>query len=324
MDHRRTFLTGPAGTGKTTQAVEHLQELLQSGLQAEGILVIAPQRSLLQPYQDLPRRADLPGGDEIETLTIGGLAKRSVDLQWPVIAREAGFTRPDRPPAFLTLETAQYFMERVVQPFIAERYYFEEVRLAHGRIYSQLLDNLNKAALVGFPYTEVGQRLIGAWAGPAQQTITFTQVQDCLLRFRAYCLEHNLLDFSLQIELFRGLLQQDWFRDKLYGRYRHLIVDNIEEDTPLAHELLREWIPQAASALIVYDTDAGYRSFLGADARSGDSLRSVCDEVVELRESRVMSPAVQSLEARVAHVLADDDSDLPTRTGDLHTALVYG
>ncbi len=323
MFTRRTFLAGFTGTGKTTQAVDHLRELLQTGAQADGILVIAPQRSLLKPYQDLLRRADLPAGDEIETLTIGGLAKRSVDLWWPAIAREAGFAKPDRPPVFLTLETAQYYMERVVQPFITERYFFEEVRLAHERIYSQLLDNLNKAAVVGFPYEEVGQRLIAAWSGPSTQTITFAQVQDCLNRFRAYCLEHNLLDFSLQIELFRRLLQHDWFRHNLYGRYRHLIVDNVEEDTPFTHDLLRDWIPQTASALIVYDTEAGYRSFLGADARSGDTLRSVCDEIVELRESHVMSPAVQVLEAMVTHVLSVN-SDLPTRTSGLHDALSYG
>jgi hypothetical protein len=244
-------------------------------------------------------------------------------LWWPAIARDAGFAKPDRPPIFLTLETAQYYMERVVQPFIAERYYFEEVRLSHERIYSQLLDNLNKAALVGFPHREVGKRLINAWAGPSQQTVTFAQAQDCLDRFRAYCLEHNLLDFSLQIELFRDLLKHDEFRNKLDGRYRHLIVDNVEEDTPLAHDLLREWIPHTTSALIVYDTDAGYRSFLGADARSAYALRSVCDEIVELHESRVMSPAVQSLEAMVIHVLSDN-GDLPTRTGNLHEALAYG
>ena len=124
-------------------------------------------------------------------------------------------------------------MERVVRPFITERYYFEEVRLANERIYSQLLDNLNKAAVVGFPYEEVSKRLIAAWSGPSAQTVTFAQVQDCINRFRAYCLEHNLLDFSLQIELFRVLLQHDWFRDKLYRRYRHLIFDNIEEGTPI-------------------------------------------------------------------------------------------
>lgn len=323
MATHRTFLAGPAGTGKTTQAVDHLQALIQSGAQAEGILVVAPQRSLLKPYQTLLRHSTLPAGNEIDSLTIGGLARRAVELLWPAIAREAGFAKPDRPPTFLSLETAQYYLERVVQPFITERYYFEEVRLAAERIYTQLLDNLNKAAVVGFPFEDVSQRLMAAWSGPTAQIVTFAQVQDCLNRFRAYCLEHNLLDFSLQIELFRGLLQRDWFRDKLYGRYRHLIFDNVEEETPFTHDLLRTWIPQTASALLVYDTEAGYRSFLGADARSGSTLRSVCDEVVELRESRVMSPAVQALEAMITHVLTAD-SDLPMRTDDLHAALAYG
>jgi hypothetical protein len=323
FDSTHTFLSGPAGSGKTTLAAEHLHDLLSSGQTGDSILVIAPQRSLLKPFQAVLRRGDLPPGGEVETLTIGGLAKRSVDLMWPALAREAGFAQPDRPPTFLTLETAQYYMEHVVQPFITERYYFESVRLSNERIYSQLLDNLNKAALVGFSYTDVGKRLISAWAGPSQQTITFTQVQDCLLRFRAYCLEHNLLDFSLQLELFRTLLQKDWFRTKLYRRYRHLIVENVEEDTPLTHDLLHDWIPLTDSALIVYDTQAGYRSFLGADARSAYELRSVCNEVVELSESHVMSPAVQSIEATVTHILSHD-SDLPTRSSTAREALAYG
>ena len=199
-DTAHTFLLGPAGSGKTTLAAEHLHNLLRSGTTGDSILLIAPQRSLLKPFQAVLRRGDLPPGGEVDTLTIGGLAKRSVDLMWPTLACDAGFSQPDRPPTFLTLETAQYYMERVVQPFITERYFFESVHLSNERIYSQLLDNLNKAALVGFPYTDVGKRLIAAWAGPSQQTVTFTQVQDCLLRFRAYCLEHNLLDFSLQLE----------------------------------------------------------------------------------------------------------------------------
>ena len=199
-DTAHTFLLGPAGSGKTTLAAEHLHNLLRSGTTGDSILLIAPQRSLLKPFQAVLRRGDLPPGGEVDTLTIGGLAKRSVDLMWPALACDAGFSQPDRPPTFLTLETAQYYMERVVQPFITERYFFESVHLSNERIYSQLLDNLNKAALVGFPYTDVGKRLIAAWAGPSQQTVTFAQVQDCLLRFRAYCLEHNLLDFSLQLE----------------------------------------------------------------------------------------------------------------------------
>ena len=313
--HRRTFLSGPAGTGKTTLAVAYLRELLQSGASGDSILILAPQRSLLKPYQVLLHQADLPAGEQVDALTLGGLARRSVDLTWPAIAADAGFTHPDQPPTFLTLETAQYYMEFVVRPFVAERFYFENVRLQPKRLYSQLLDNLNKAALIGFAHTQVGQRLTAAWEGPSAQTITFAQVQDCLDRFREFCLTHTLLDFSLQIELFRDLLKRDWFCERLYHRYRHLIVENVEEDTPIAHDLLHDGLPRAASALIVYDTDAGYRSFLGADARSGYALRDSCDDQSELTHSHVMPIALRDLEDHVTRILGAQVTPQPSLRG---------
>lgn len=319
--NRRLFLEGPAGYGKTTLAVEHLRNLIDDGVRGDSILVLAPQRSLLKPYQILLHQADLPAGEQTDALTIGGLARRSVDLMWPAIATEAGFKQPDRPPTFLTLETAQYYMEFVVRPFVAERFYFEHVRVAPERLYSQLIDNLNKAAFVGFPYTEVGQRLIDAWEGPSGQTITFAQVQDCLNRFRDYCLTHNLLDFSLQIELFRDLLKRGWFRERLFQRYQHLIVENVEEDTPITHDLLRDWLPQTTSALLVYDSDAGYRSFLGADAQSAYKLRESCDEQIVLSKSHVSSIELRGFEDHVARLLGAH-SVIPMRTS--RTAIDFG
>ncbi|MGC9400247.1 MAG: hypothetical protein ACP5HM_14085 [Anaerolineae bacterium] len=37
-------------------------------------------------------------------------------------------------------------------------------------------------------------------------------------------------------------------RDYLLSQYTHLLVDNVEEDTPVAHDLLADWLPHAASA----------------------------------------------------------------------------
>lgn len=334
-NNNKIFLAGPAGSGKTTLAVDRLRALINSGLNGGSILVLAPQRSLLKTYQQLLRRADLPAGEQIDALTIGGLARRSIDLLWPLIANAAKFERPDQPPTFLTLETAQYYMEKVVAPLVSERLYFEGVRVPGQRLYSQLLDNLNKAALVGFSFAEVGKRLISAWEGPAAQTITFAQVQDCINRFRDYCRANNLLDFSLQIELFVELSKTAGFRDRLFQKYRHLIVDNVEEDTPITHDLLRAWIPAADSALIVFDDDAGYRSFLGADHRSAYALRSVCDQTIVLKESHVMSIDLQALEESVEQNLAKGRSekdkieeklsqDLPTRIGAARQAIAFG
>ena len=125
-DTRILFWSGPLAAARRRWRWNICTTCCAQADRGESILVIAPQRSLLKPYQAVLRRADLPPAARVETLTIGGLAKRSVDLMWPAMAREAGFAQPDRPPTFLTLETAQYYMERVVQPFITERYYFEE------------------------------------------------------------------------------------------------------------------------------------------------------------------------------------------------------
>lgn len=322
---KRIFVRGPAGAGKTTLAVVRLRALLDAGVRGDSILVIAPQRSLLRPYRDELLKPDLPPGGPAETLTIGGLARRSIELAWPAIAEAAGFARPDRPPTFLTLETAQYHLARLIEPLIIERLYFDDVHLSRSRLYAQLLDALNKSALVGFPHTEIGGRLASAWSGKEARGRIFAQVQDCTGRFRQYCYDNNLLDFSLQIELFaQHLMKTDWFRADLFGRYRHLIVDNVEEDTPVTHDLLREWLPHVESALICYDADAGYRSFLGADPISAWDLSELCDRTVKLVDSQTTSIHVRALEYAMEHALSAPGGAKRRTEGEARLALDFG
>ena len=233
--------------------------------------------------------------------TVGGLARRMVDLFWPLAADKAGFTHPDRPPIFLTLETAQYYMAHIVRPLL-DQGYFESVTIDRNRLYSQILDNLNKSAAVGFPYTEIGSRLDSAWFGDPGQRRIYTDAQDCATRFREFCLQHNLLDFSLQLEVFWNYLWSNSLaHDYLVKTYRYLIYDNIEEDVPRAHDLIREWLPQFDLALLIHDEDAGYRRFLGADVDTAYALRELCNDQVTFDESFVVSERI----ARLANSLTD-------------------
>ncbi|NIN69932.1 MAG: hypothetical protein GTO63_35665, partial [Anaerolineae bacterium] len=82
-------------------------------------------------------------------------------------------------------------------------------------------------------------RLKAAWAGEEREKRIYDEAQTCASRFREYCLTHNLLDFSLQVEVFLNhLWRLPLCRDYLLHRYVHLFVDNLEEDTPVAHDLL--------------------------------------------------------------------------------------
>lgn len=287
------FLEGPAGTGKTTAASERLYRMINTGIQSGSILLLLPQRTLAFPYSRSLSQLGLPAGGVPTISTLAGLAKRMVELFWPIVSKEAGFGHPDKPPIFLTLETAQYYMARIVRPLF-DQGYFESVNIQRNRLYSQILDNLNKAAVVDFPYTTIGARLKAAWMGDVSQAHVYDDAQECALLFRRYCLEHNLLDFSLQIEVFFQYLWPDQYcRDYLFSTYRHLIYDNLEEDTPVAHDIIRDWLLQFDSALLIFDHDGGYRNFLGADPKSGKTLKSLCDQGLEFSDSFVNSPNLQ-------------------------------
>lgn len=297
----KLFLEGQAGSGKTTTAAARLIQLLEMGVPGQSILVLVPQRTLAGPYRNALLQS--AGGGQAAILTAAGLAKHMVDLFWPLVARDAGFAFPDQPPGFLTLETAQYYMAHLVRPLL-EQGYFESITIDRNRLYSQILDNLNKAALVGFPISEIAERLKNAWSGESSQLRVYDDSQRCADLFRRFCLDNNLLDFSLQVELFSqrlwpSLLCRAYLRDT----YRHVIADNLEEDTPFAHDLLAEWLPDFESALLICDQDAGYRSFLSADRMSALNLASHCDEHIVFDGSLVCPPELESFGQRLGLAL---------------------
>ncbi len=298
------FLHGPAGTGKSTAGAERLKHLLANEIPGEQILVLTSHRVLQDLYLGAIDSSDPSSGGSALPATMSAIAWRTCNRFWPVAAQAAGFGHPENPPVFLNVETAQYYLSYVMRPLLAQGF-FESVTLERSRLYSQILDSLNKSATVGFPYTEVGARLDSAWAGDPAQRRTYAQVQECITRFREFCLQHNLLDFSLLLEVFTDhLWPEPSVHEDLSRTYRHLIYDNVEEDVPRSHDIVREWLPEFDSALLIYDDGGGYRRFLGADAATGAALSEVCDEQLAFESSFVMSEPVSRLADALAHPLS--------------------
>jgi hypothetical protein len=288
----KIFLEGPYGSGKTTIGIGHLYALIENGAPADSILVLTPQRTLASTYQDMLTTFPLPAGSEVSFATIGGLAQRMIRLFWPILAEKAGFKNPDQPPRFLTLETAQYYLSKIVTP-LREKGYFDTIKIDPNRLLSQILDNLNKSAAVGFASDSFGEKLRAAAGGNLAQMKAYEEAQVCANNFRSFCLAHNLLDFSFQLDLFyQYLWPMGMVKNYLHQSYRHLIYDNIEEDIPIAHDIIQEWLPDFDSALLIYDQDGGFRAFLGADPDSAHGLHAVCDEMIAVQGSWTTSQSL--------------------------------
>ncbi len=289
------FLEGPAGTGKTTEATAYVRRLLQSGVPPEKIFVLVPQRTLGRVYQRAAYEAG-PAGGVVHVSTLVGIAFESIQRYWPLVASAAGFANPFREPAFLNIETAQHFMARFANPaYAAGR--FEGVAVSPARAISQTFDNLNKSALLGTSLDSVGNRLIAAW-GDRQSTrpAAYRTSIELAEQFRAHCLENNLIDVSLGLKLFQDVLCADKrFGPAFFARYSHLVAENIEEDSPSAHDFVRWLLPHLTGALLIYDTDAGIRVFLGAEPDNAYTLTRLCDSHETRTESHVTSLAMQAL-----------------------------
>jgi hypothetical protein len=299
LAHNKLYLSGPFGSGKTTAAIERIKWLLhQERVRGDDVLVLTPQRTLARPYYEALRGPDVPPGPPVQVTTFAGLARSAVELYWPLLAEAAGFADPRQEPTFLNLETAQYHMAHFVEEAF-EQAEFDAIHIEPGRVVSQVLDNLNKAALLGFSIDEAYQRLELSVPQGSQMTARLNVLQTAKRiskAFRQLCLRDSQVDFSLWITLFEEqVLANDWSRTHLFRAHRHLIVDNAEEDTYAAHQLVQRWLPHLESALIVVDEDAGYRVFLGADPTGADGLAAACDARLELSQSYITSRPLDRL-----------------------------
>ncbi len=289
------YCEGIPGTGKTTCALGYLESLAFNSSDRSGILVLTPQRSLAADYKtSVDRYLQIPH-KEISITTYAGIARQMVKLFWPLIMDTDIFSHPVIPPVFLTIETTLYHLNKLISPLI-DQGYFQTITIERHLLLSQIIDNLNKSVLVGIPLSEISGRLLSASVTPERVSESLGQTQYAMELFRSYCLENSLVDYSLQMELFNTIIQNSpLFQDYFFSRYQHLIIDNVEEETPAAHDIFITWIQNFSSSLVIKNQSSGYRYFLGADPISADRLLEFAQKTYHFDQQLITPPHLEKL-----------------------------
>lgn len=290
-----SFLLGPAGSGKSTALRRRLLHLLESGEPAYTLLVLVAEPEHIQLFPETIVRSGLGPYAELEVNTYNGLAREMLTLFWPLVARPAGFDRAYQPPTFLSYDLAQLLMWKIVNPMFDEGA-FVDLRLRPQQIVSQLLDTLNRAALNGLTLDQASERQLKTWGGETERLGHLRDAAAAARSFRKFCLSNNLLDLSLVVEVFdTQLVRHPEFRNYFSERYRHMIVDNVEEQTPAGQNFIASLMNATESTSIAFDSSGGYKRFLAADPVGASSFRERSQEYFKFEHQFTSTPALVSL-----------------------------
>ena len=114
--------------------------------------------------------------------------------------------------------------------------------------------------------------------------------------FRNICLQNSLLDLSLSIEVFDSqLVHNPDFHRYFTERYRHLIVDNIEEQTPAGQNFISSLMDLTETTSIAYDVDSGYKRFMSADPMGARQFQNRSQSFFHFEESFISPQAMTHL-----------------------------
>lgn len=317
-----SFLYGPAGTGKTTALHQRLLRLLGEGEPAYTILTLVAEPEHRAAFFDAVHAAGTGPYAELTVIDYARLAQRMVALFWPLVARDAGFERPYQPPTSLSYDQAQVLMWRVVTPMLAQGA-FANLRLRPQQIVSQLLDTLNRAALNALSLEEAITRQSHTWVGEPERRFHLDDAATAARAFRHRCLTDSLLDLSLTVEVFdTQLVQHPEFHRYFRERYRHLIVDNLEEQTPAGQNFVAGLMGETQTTAVAVDAAGGYKRFLAADPHGAEAMRLRFDRIYEFSESFVAPPEMGLVANQVENYLMH--TTLPSEGAEARILAVVG
>ena len=286
-----SLMVGPAGTGKSLALQHRLLRLLRSGYPENTTLILIADSGHASFYRSILLDQPIPHTG-LFLGTFPRWVKESVSLFWPLVSEAAGFSNPEDLPTFLSYDLAQLAMWKNIAPMI-DVGAFTGLPLRSQQIVSQLLDTLNRAALNGISLSQAHERQLHGLAGQKERLRYMEDAKEAIDSFRRVCLDNNLLDLSLLIQVFtHQLLDSSEYVDYLQTRFNNLIVDNLEEQTPVGHDFIHGMMKVMSSSALAVDIGGGYKRFMAADPVGAIGFRSHCEHVFEMNDSFVATKSL--------------------------------
>ncbi len=262
----KIILRGPTGCGKSTILLERYKHMVgELGIPSEKILIL-----LLNRTQSLDWRKNtvLKSSGAVWRTSYYGFIQGEIKTYYPLIFKNCPDIADKRiKPIFLTFESAQFLVSKVIEAHRENRGIFAGITSYTDRIAIDLTANLVKAATSDIPYGEIGNRLYASLEHKDDiKKQLFLDSDSIISAYREKCLKLGVFDFGMAIELYNNcLLKDELYREQLFDRVQHLIVDNIEECVPTEVDFIEMLLPRVKSCCLGYNYEGGYGEAFGGN-----------------------------------------------------------
>jgi len=331
-----TVILGATGAGKTTALTQRYYQWVREGARTDQVLVLtagAAQTSLWR------RGLKLEAHGPIEAHSFFGFIQRELNLFWAPVQEAIPALRHWVRPEFLNVEIAHHLMRGLVEPL--EMDFGHLIKATPQRIAIQIASNLSTVASAsGFTPAEMARRL--ALSDRKEKGQVYDMIHGLLEIFREQCLLAGILDYGLSLHLFtRVLLEHPDYLRHLQGRYRCLLVDDLDETVAAEQDFVGALALQMDQVVYALGTDGGHSGFMGADPAGARQRFLPGAEVVELSGSHTCSPEAfafgEALALRIGgdrkqrsksrdlvedHLSADFEGDMITQVINKVSALI--
>lgn len=298
------MIVGATGSGKTEALKRRYYEWVKGGIRTDQILVLTAGAAHTSRWR---RGIELPAHGPIEAHSFFGFIQRELNLFWAPVQAAVPQLRRWLRPEFLNVEIAHHLMQGLVEPL--ELLFSAVVKASPQRIAIQIASNLSTVgSAAGFTPEEMVRRL--AAADREEKGLVYESIRGLLASYRERCLEAGILDYGLALHLFTGVLMQHGpYLDHLRGRYRCLLVDDLDESVPAEQDFLAALAGQVEQVVYAFNPDGGHTLFMGADPVNAYTHFKEAAERVELPGSHTCTPELFAFGEALARRIMGEKSE---------------
>ncbi len=265
MKEKAKTIVGLRGSGLTAQCLTWLDELINQGVKPDRIMVLVRHSVKATEFRRRFTQDIILG--EVQVYGFTAFLQAQLSKFWAeVCSLEPGL--PDTfQPLFLTKDLTQFLLACAFDRCGDHFQKFRVSSLPEYKILDQIISDSYVAHSACIPTMEIGKRLATAWVD--QNNNSYKQMLNsipcCLQNLRKLALEHKVIDFSFQFDLFHRLVLNI---DRFWQSWDYLIVDNAEESNGVFLNFYERALTKGKKLFFAYTVGGGSTYTSGGDGIS--------------------------------------------------------